>query len=199
MASFTKTIQAALLALQSVAASSVVVGSAFDMSGKIGGMVQVRFGRRATTAAGAGANIRIEVSKAAAGDNSWFPLAIFTSAFAATNSQPITTTSNAAQNVLTMTTTTNMAIGDVVFIDNGTIGNSEWARIKAVSAAASVTIEDNLVNNQANTTPVYRAAEIYPPVAIPEGVYRIRAVADGSLFTQAWAVEVTLTTVDSIG
>ena len=50
--SYTKTAGGTLLALQSVAASSVVVGSAVDVSSKLGGLAFVRFGRRAATAAG---------------------------------------------------------------------------------------------------------------------------------------------------
>lgn len=197
MATLTKTVQTALLTIQSVAASSVAISSAFNMDTKLGGMVSVRFGRRAVTAAGAGVNIRIEASSATSGDNSWFPLAIFTSAFAAVEGEALTGTVNAGQNVLTLASTTNLTIGDVIFIDNGTIANSEWGRIKSIVANTSVTIEDNLVNAQTSST-IYDSAEIYSPVSIPEAVMRIRVVDDGSLFTQAHSVQVSLMTIDSI-
>lgn len=194
----TKTVQTALLAIQSVAASSVVISSAFDMSGKIGGgIVHVRFGRRSATAAGAGANIRIESSSASSGDNTWFPLAVYTTAFAACESEAVSGTVSSGTNVITVASTTNLAAGDVIFIDNGTIANSEWGRIKTISTNTSVTIEDNLVNAQTSST-LYDSAEIYPPVVIPEQAIRIRVVADGSLFTQAFAINATLTTFDSI-
>ena len=197
MATFSKTVQTALLALQSVAASSVAISSAFDMSTKLGGIISCRFGRRAVTAAGAGVNIRLEASRATAGDNSWFPFATFTSAFALAEGEAVSGTVAAAQNVITVASTTNLVAGDVIFIDNGTIANSEWARIKSIVANVSVTIEDNLVNAQTGST-LYDLAEIYSPVSIPEGVMRIRAVADGANFTQAFAVEVALMTIDGI-
>lgn len=197
MAVLTKTVQTALLTIQSVAASSVAISSPFDMSSKLGGMVSVRFGRRAVSAASAGANIRIEASHATSGDNSWYPLAIFTSAFAAVEGEALTGTVNAGQKVLTLASTTNLVAGDVIFIDNTTIANSEWGRIKSISANTSVTLEDDLVNAQTSST-IYDAAEIYSPVSIPEGVMRIRAVDDGSLFTYAHAINVNLMTIDSI-
>lgn len=199
MATYGKTANAGnLLALQSVAASSVAVGSAVDVSTKLGGLIYVRFGRRSATAAGAGANIRLEVSYAASGDNTWFPFAQFTTAFAACEPEAVSGTVSAGTNVITVASTTNLTAGDLIYIDNGTIANSEWGRIKSIVSNTSVTIEDNLVNAQTGAT-LYDSAEIYPPVAIPEGAIRIRAVDDGSLFTQAHAIQVVYTTIDSIG
>ena len=197
MATFSKTVQTALLATQSVAASTVVISSAFDMSTKLGGIVSVRFGRRIATAAGAGANIRIEASNATSGDNTWFPLTVFTTAFAACEGEAVSGTVNAGTNVITVASTTNLTAGDVIFIDNGTIANSEWGRIKSIVTNTSVTIEDNLVNAQTGST-LYDSAEIYAPVSIPEGVMRIRVVDDGSLYTQAHAIQVSLMTIDGI-
>jgi hypothetical protein len=198
MATYSKTASAgSLLSLQSVAASSVVVGSAVDVSGKLGGLVYVRFGRRSATAAGAGANIRLEASYAASGDNTWFPFFVYTTAFAACEAEAVTGTVAAGATVITVASTTNLAAGDLIFIDNGTIGNSEWARIKSIVTNTSVTVEDALVNAATSCT-MYDAAEIAAPVAIPEGAIRIRAVDDGSLFTQAHAIQVLYTTIDSI-
>jgi len=196
--SLTKTIQSALLALQSVAASSVAIGTPLDVSTKLGGLVQVRFGRRSATAAGAGVNIRLESSRSASPDNSWFPFALFTTAFAACEAEAVSGTVGSGTAVITVASTTNLTAGDLIFIDNGTIANSEWGRVKSIVANTSVTIEDALVNAQTGAT-LYDSAEIYAPVAVPEGAVRIRAVADGSLFTQAFAIEVNLITVDSIG
>jgi len=197
MATYSKTGSLTLLALQTVSASSVVVGTAVDVSTKMGGLVYIRFGREAATAAGAGANIRIEVSFAASGDNSWFPIAVITTAFAACEAEAVSGTVNAGTNVITVASTTNLTIGDLIFILNGTIANSEWGRIKSISANTSVTIEDNLVNAQTGST-LYDSAEIYTPIVIPDGAIRLRAVDDGSLFTQAHAIEVRYSNIDGI-
>lgn len=196
MATFSKT-NGTLFTLASTAASSVATTSALDVSTKMGGLVYVRFGRRAATAAGAGVNIRLEASMASSGDNTWFPFAIFTTAFGTAEAEALTGTVNSGQNVLTLASTTNLTAGDLIYIDNGTIGNSEWGRVKSIVASTSVTIEDNLINAQTSST-IYDLAEIYSPVSIPEGAYRIRAVLDGSLFTQAFACEIRYTLIDGI-
>lgn len=197
MATFNKTANLTLLALQSVAASSVAVGSAVDVSGKMGGLIYVRFGRRSATAGGNGVNIRLEASYATSGDNTWFPFVVFQTAQVACEAEAVSGTVNAGTNVITVASTTNLTAGDLIFIDNGTIANSEWARVKSIVANTSITIEDNLVNAQTGST-LYDTAEIYSPVSIPEQAIRIRCVADGSGFTQAFAIQAMYTTVDSI-
>lgn len=196
MATYSKT-NGTLFTLASTAASSVAVSSALDVSTKLGGLVYVRFGRRSATAAGAGVNIRLEASMSSSGDNSWFPFAIFGTAFAACEAEAVSGTVSSGTNVITVASTTNLTAGDIIYIDNGTIANSEWGRIKSIVANTSVTIEDNLVNAQTGAT-LYDSAEIFSPVAIPEGAYRIRAVLDGSGFNQAFACEIRYTTVDGI-
>ena len=196
MATFAKT-NGTLFALASTAASTVAISSALDVSTKMGGQIYVRFGRRSATAAGAGVNIRLEASQTSSGDNSWFPFAIFTTAFAACEAEAVSGTVGSGTNVITVAATANLTAGDIIYIDNGTIANSEWGRIKSIVSNTSVTIEDNLVNAQTGST-LYDTAEIYAPIYMPEGAYRIRAVIDGSLFTQAFACEVRYTTTDSI-
>jgi len=196
MATFSKT-NGTLFALASTAASTVAISSAVDVSTKMGGLIYVRFGRRSATAAGAGANIRLEASHASSGDNTWYPFAIFTTAFSACEAEAVSGTVAAGTNVITVASTTNLTAGDIIYIDNGTIANSEWGRIKSIVTNTSVTIEDNLVNAQTGAT-LYDAAEIYAPVAIPEGAARIRAVLDGASFTQAFACEIRYTTIDGI-
>ena len=197
MATYSKTNAQTLLALASVAASSVSVGSAVDVSTKIGGLIYTRFGRRAATAAGAGVNIRLEASQSASANNSWFPFASFTTDFAVSEAEAVSGTVSSGTNVVTVASTTNLVIGSLVYIDNSTIANSEWGRVKSISANTSITLEDNLINAQTGST-LYTLAEIYAPVSIPEGAMRIRAVADGASFTQAFAAQILYSTIDGI-
>lgn len=196
MATFVKTIQTPLLSLQGVSTISVVNSSAVNTSTKLGGLIQARFGRRAATAATAGINLRLESSSLASGDNSWFPFTVYTSNFATCIAKSVTGLVSST-NVITTPSTTSLAVGDIIYIDNTTFGNGEWARIKAISTNSSVTVEDQLVNAQTGSI-FYNAAEIYTPVTIPEGSVRIRIVDDGSAFNQNHAIEVNLITIDSI-
>lgn len=189
----TKTQNQTLLQLQSVAASTVVVGSAVDVSTIWAATVFARFGRRSATAAGAGANIRIEASPYASGNGFWSPLAILTTNFAACEAEAVSGTVNSNTNVITVASTTNLAAGDLIFIDNGTMSNSEWGRVKSVVSNTSVTIEDNLLNAQTGAT-LYDSAEIYTPMNFDlSDIGQIRVVDDGSLFTQAHAIQVLAT------
>jgi hypothetical protein len=101
MARFKKTNGQTLFALASTAASSVSLGTAVDVSTALGGLVYVRFGRRSATAAGAGANIRLEASHSSSADNSWFPFAVFTTAFAACEAEAVSGTVNAGTAITT--------------------------------------------------------------------------------------------------
>ena len=194
----TKTTQTDLLAIQSLASNSVVISSALDVSTKLAAMAYCRMGRRAATALTTGLIIRIEATPDSSGDNHWYPMAQFQSAIAAASDEAVSGTVSAGTNVITVASTTGLVAGDIIFIDNSTIGNSEWGRIKSISANVSVTIEDNLVNAQTGST-MYDQAEIYPPVLLDlAGVSRIRAVADGSGTGQAVAVNVELVTLDSL-
>lgn len=191
-----KTADLDLVALQDIAANTVVVGSGVDLSGKEMGAVYVRLGRRSASAAGAGVNIRIEASHKGSGDNSWYPLATFTSAFAACEGEAVSGTVGSGTKVITVASTTSLTAGDIIFISNGTAANSEWARVKSIVSNTSITIEDDLVNAQTGST-LYDSAEIYAPVMIPKNVYRIRAVIDGASFTQAFSAQVKYSTVES--
>ena len=198
MATFSKAYNS-LFALASIAASTVSKSSPADISTKMDGLLLVRFGRRSASAAGAGVNIRLEVSSSASVDNSWFPFAWFTTGFAACEGEALNATCNAGQKVLTVTSTTNLTVGDAIFIDDTVdITKSEWGRIKSIVANTSVTLEDDLVYTHLNSAIIYDSAEIYSVVAIHPAMGRIRAVIDGVSFTQAFACEVSYLTVEGI-
>ena len=198
MASLTKTIQTAPISLQSVASGSVVISSAVDVSTLFAATVLIHFGRRASTALTTSCNIRVEASAKSSGDGHWFPLAVFASDTVAAEPEALTGTVSAAQNVLTLASTTNLSVGDIIYIDNGTIANSEWGRIKVVTSNTSVTIEDNLVNAQTSST-IYNKGQITAFQLDLSAVKRIRVVVDNTGTGQAVAVEVQLITLDSIG
>jgi hypothetical protein len=196
MGSVSKTDGTSVLALQSVAASSVLISSALDVSTKFAASLFIHFGRRIATAAGAGVNLRVEASSKASGNGHWYPLAILTTDFQACEAEAVTGTVNAGATVITCASTTNLTAGDLIYIDNGTIANSEWARIKSISVNVSVTIEDALTFAQTGAT-MYDRAEMYAVQLDLTAVKRIRLVADGALYTQAFAIESTMVTGDS--
>lgn len=197
MAVINKTAGTSVLSLQSVAASTVLISSAQDVSTKLAASLMIFFGRRATTAAGAGVNIRVEASGESSGDKSWVALYTFTTNFATCENEALTSTVSSGQAVLTMANTTNITVGDYLYIDNTTIANSEWGRVKAVSSNTSATIEDNLANAQTSST-IYDSAEQFICQLDLTAISRIRIVVDGASYTQAFAIKVLMVTGDSV-
>jgi len=194
---YRKTAQTDLLNVQ-VAASTDSAGSAFNCSTSIGGIIGVRFAGRAATASTASAKIRLEFSKSTTLDNSWFPFSEIASNFPTREVEAVTGTVAAGATTITVASTTNLVVGGIIYIDNGSAATSEWARIKSLVANTSITVEDPLVNAATGGT-IYNGAEIYAGIELPSGALRVRAFADGSLYTQAYAVNVSLTTIDGIG
>lgn len=196
---YNKTQGTSVLSLQSVASGAVLISSAIDVSTKIGATIFIHFGRRAATALTVGCIIRIEASSKSSGDGHWYPLFIYTSDIAAASDEAVSGTVSAGTNVITVASTTGLVVGDIIYIDNGTIGNSEWGRIKAISANVSVTIEDNLVNAQTGAT-LYDQAQIFRAVDINcRAIGRLRVVVDNTGTGQAIAIESHMVTADSFG
>lgn len=187
---------ATVLSLQSVAANSVLLSSAIDLSSVLGGLLHIQFGRRSATSGTAGVKFRIESSGEESGDGSWVPLFEFATNFAAVEAEAVSGTVGSGTNVITVASTTNLAAGDHIFIDNGTIGNSEWHRIKSIVSNTSVTVENNLANAQTGAT-MYDDAQSWS-VIIPPEVIRLRLAVDGSAFTQAFAVRSFLSKITAI-
>jgi hypothetical protein len=195
---WSKTGAVSLLSLQSIASNTVVISSAVDVSTKYAAFVGIHVGRRTTSALTLGGKVRVEGSYKSSGDGHWFPLAEFQSAIAAAESEAVSGTVSSGTNVITVASTTNLTVGDFVYIDNGTIANSEWGRVKAVSTNTSITIEDNLVNAQTGAT-IYDNAEIFTAQIDLSAVLRVRLVADFSGTGQACAIEAYMATADSLG
>jgi len=197
MAIINKTQGTTLLSLQSVASNTVVISSTQDVSTKLAATIFIHFGRRTASALTTGMEFRIEGSAKSSGDGYWFPLARVRTLTAAAESEAVSGVVSSGTNVITVASTTNLAAGDIIFIDNGTIGNSEWGRIKSVVLNTSVTIEDNLVNAQTGAT-IYDQAEMWAIQVDLSAIGRLRLVADGSGTGQAVAVEALMVTADSI-
>jgi hypothetical protein len=199
MSTYTKTAGTSVLALQTVASGSVVASSAIDVSAIIAATMFIHFGRESATALTVGAIFRIEGSSKSTLDGHWYPLFTYVTDVAAVGDEAVNGTCNAGQNVVAMASTTGFAVGGIMFIQNTAIGNSEWGRIKAVSANVSVTLEDNLLNAQTGST-CYAGAQIFRAVDLNcRALTRIRLVADNTGTGQSIAVEADIVTADSFG
>ncbi len=208
MATISKTAGTALLTVQSVASNTTVISSILDVSTKLAAFIGIHFGRRSDTALTEGVQIRVEASALSSGDGQWYVVGgPFITQKEAVTHRAITTSSASGQNVLTMTTTSPITadyanatapIGNKIYIDNTTIGNSEFHTVKAVSANASVTIEDNLVNTQGTSSNVYPSAEFFSCSVDCTDKVRLRVVVAANNTGVACAVDAYAVTGDSI-
>jgi hypothetical protein len=200
MASPSKTQGTSLLAIQNVANNTVVTSSAQDVSTKFAATVFVHIGRDVVTALTNGVNIRILASAQSSGDSEWYTLAQFLTGTATANTNAMSGSSNASgQNVLTATANINFTPdGTLIFIKNGTIANSEFARIQHVTAVTTVSLFFNLTNTQTNSNAFDHAEEFVAQLDLT-AVGRIRLEIDTLSVGQAVNVEAFMVTCDSIG
>jgi len=197
MAAPTKTAGTVLLAMQTLAAASKLVGAAVDVSTKLAATVHIRCGRNQEAALTVGAKFRVEMSEFEAGDGGWVPVTTFQTAIAAASSEILTAAEAPGQTTLELASTTGLAAGDTILILNTNALNSEFARIIAIANNASITVEEGIINTQTGST-VYDQAEWFSPVMIPETAKRVRVVVDNlGNATQAVTFDAYLCTVDT--
>lgn len=180
-----------LIQLQLVTvAPRVVISNELNTTNATSVSVTIHMGRQTETAFSAGINFRIEMSPAPSGTGNWHTITQFTSALGSSvGSQAVGAAGAAAgQKVIPMTSTTGFAVGDMIFIQNATLANSEFHRITVVTTNTSITIEDNLQNAQPSTSTVYDQAESYYALIDTSSIKRLRIVVDGSGAAQNFAV-----------
>ena len=193
-----KTEGTSVLTLQSVSASSVVVSSSVDVSGKFGGIVDIFFARTSLTAPTVGVTYKVEVlavSGGAVGD--WVPLSQYTTGILQCNGGSAianSSTSGAAETVAS--NGTSVAAGDSCYCKDGTLANSEWFYVLS-TASTTVTAQQSFANSH-TTGNIYNKAE---RIAIPldlSAVSHLRVTADGSQHNQTFDTKVFLNTFDSL-
>jgi len=198
MAVISKTQGISLLTLQELASNTVVLSTAQDVSEKLGATIFIHFAViDASGPLSDGVEFRIEASAKSSGNDQWYPLQTFKTYTAAPEAEAVSGTVTSSTSIVPVASTTNFSAGDIVFFKNTTIGNSEWGRIKTVTANASITLIDGLTNAQTGST-IYDLSEMYTSQIDLTSIGRIRLVADGSRTGKAVALEAWMITGDSI-
>ncbi len=181
-----------LILLQSLtSAPRQVMSQHLDTTNLSSITILIHLGRTTTNAFTSGINFRIEQSAAPVGGNGfWFPITIFTSSLGTNvGSQAVNGAALAGQKVIPIAATANFVVGDIVYIKNTTISNSEFGRITVVTLNTSITIEDNLRFDQTTST-VTSKAEVFYGLFDMSSCRSLRIVVDGSGTGQNFDVEV---------
>jgi hypothetical protein len=197
MATLSKTQGTSLVSLQQVASNDKVVGSAQDVSTKFAATVFIHLGRDDTGGAlAAPVEFRVEGSAKSSGNDHWYPLQVFRSGLTVPESEALSGTVNAGATSFTVASTTNLAAGQIIFIKNGTLGNSEFARINKI-VTTTITPIDALTNAQTGST-LYNQGEMFTANLDLTAVGRIRLVVDAGATGRTVVVEALMVTGDSI-
>lgn len=199
----TKTAAAVLLAHTQQATAVVTVGSAVDVSTKVGPATAfVKLGRTVATALSNQVKFRLEGSAKTSGNDEWVPIYEWTTAngtTAASSSTVNDASFNAADTTFVITSATGIAAGDILYLrETGTPGNSEWVRVAGVSGT-TITLEEGVTRNHTNGINVADLAEEFAiPIDIA-GHVRIRLVVDTASAASGQTVDVIawLVTADS--
>jgi hypothetical protein len=199
--SLTKTVGTSVLAMQTVAAATVVIGSAIDVSTILEGILGIRCGRNQEAALTVGVKFRVEGSYAA-GQGYWEVIGgcTFQSAIAAAASEALTANPcSAGITTLLGASTSGFTAPCYCSILNTTPANSEFVRVKALQAGTvAFLIEEATINVQTGAT-IYNQAESFQ-CGIPAGYSRVRVVVDNmGNATQAALVDAYLNKVTAIG
>lgn len=180
----TKTAAGVLLAHTQQATATVTVGSAVDVSTKVGpATVFVKMGRTTGTALTNEVMFRLEGSAKSSGNDEWVPIYswLSTNGKTAANSSTVNDASfNAADTTFVITSATGIAAGDHLYLrETGTPANSEWVRVAGVSGT-TITLEEPCTRGHTNGINVADLAESWAIPVDLAGHVRVRLVVDSA-------------------
>ena len=177
-----KTVETELVAHTAIAASAQVVSSVLSLVGIKKVAVFIDHGRAATTAFGTqGTEYRIEASQKASGNDTWRPIASVVASSAVASSISATADEAAGQTVIETVSATTLVAGDIIYWANSvTVNKGEWAKVVAVAAGTSITIQDGLTNAQDSDTSIFNKGEQFVLVLGVEALTRMRVVVNNN-------------------
>lgn len=176
----TKTIQTELLAITKVAADAQQKSSELALTNIKKVTIFIDHGRTATTAfVGAGTEYRIEASEKASGDDTWRTLASVEAIITAASEITADGDEAAGQTLIEIGATTP-AVGDIVFWENATLGDSEWGKVVAIDSGVSFTLQDGLTNAQAAAKKIYNKGEHFVLTLDVTAFTRLRVIVNNN-------------------
>lgn len=199
----TKSAGTVLLAHTQQATAVVTIGSAVDVSTKLGPATAfVKMGRSVATALTNEVKFRIEGSAKTSGNDEWIPIYEWTSASGKTACNASTVNDAAfaaADTTFVITAATGIAAGDLLYFrETVTPANSEWSRVSGVSGT-TITLEEGVTRGHTNGITVTDLAEPFRIDLDLAGHVRIRLVVDSASAASGQTVDVIgwLVTADS--
>lgn len=167
---------AVALAHQAVTHPATVVGSTLDVSTKLA-MSVVLF--HASVEAAANTNpgkFLVQASGAASGNEDWVTIAEVDATISTADTEAMTATEPVGETALAVAATAGFAANDVLYIQNTTVGNGEWARCREIVTNTTIDLVDGLTNEQTSSSVLWNDADIWiVPLDLP-AIGRVRVV-----------------------
>ena len=164
-----------------VAMNAVREGATTNVSDSYGTTLNINCALSSTTAH-TGTKIAVQVSSNTTGDEDWHELISFITTTGTANSEAITDNPLVATSTtITVASTTGYDADETrfIFIEDGTVADSEICLLVSHVADTSVAIQDGTANEHAQNTLMYNIVDTYT-VELPFAANRVRVIYDNT-------------------
>ena len=176
MATISKSYTVAL-AHQLVTHPATVVGSALDVSTKLG-MTLLLF--HASVEAAANTNpgkFLVQISGAESGNEDWQTIQQFDATISTADTEAMTATEPIGETALAVAATAGFVANDILYIqDAGVVADSEWARCREIVTDTTIDLVDGLTNAKDSSDVIWNDADIFTCQLSLTSVGRVRVV-----------------------
>ena len=185
MANITKSYAVALVH-QAVTHPATVVGSALDVSTKLG-MTLLLF--HASVEAAANTNpgkFLVQVSGAASGNEDWQTITEFDATISTADTEAMTATEPVGEKALAVAATAGFVANDLLYIqDAGVVADGEWARCREIATNAFIHLVDGLTNAKDSSDVIWNDADLFSCQLDLTSIARVRVVFQSGGSTSA--------------
>lgn len=200
MATIVKTQGTAVLTHQAITHPDTVKGSAQDVSTKLAATIVMWHSSVEATANTNPGSFYVQVSASSSGDEDWATVAQFTVNATTADTEAMTATEPIAETVMAVASTTGFVAGDLLYLQNSTVGNGEWAQCQEIVSNTSINLIDGLTNQQTSSSTIWNDANVFTCQLDLTAVGRLRVVFQHEGATGANChVKAIMITGDSIG
>lgn len=166
-----------LLAHQAVTHPDTIVGSAVDVGHHDEALIECYHGFNEAAANTNPGSFLIQTTVASEGDEDWVTKLPLTAVVATPADEAFSDTEPAGEQTIAVVSTTGFAAGNLVYIRDGTLADSEWAIVREIVASTSIILVDGLAREHAaTTTTIFGSAEKFSVKLDLRGARRLRAV-----------------------
>ena len=176
MANITKSYGIAL-AHQAVTHPATVVGSALDVSTKLGLTLALFHASVEAVANTNPGKFLVQLSGAASGNEDWVTVYTFDATISTADTEAMTATEPIGETALAVTSTAGFVANDLLYIqDTGTLANSEWGRCREIVTNTTINLVDGLTNAKDSSDIIKNDADMFTCQLDLTAVARARVV-----------------------